>query len=389
VSAALGLITTSFPETGDGSEAAGSFVHDLVVALAERVPVRVVAPGRATRIEMPSPNISVYRYRAPPRPLSTLRLWHPADAWKAVAVVRAGRRAALDMVADRRVGHCWALWGLPSGYWARVAARRARIGYSVWTLGSDIWSLGRIPVVRGVLARVLAGASAVSADGYVLADDTARIAGRDVSFLPSSRDLPVVQKVARAAGPFRLLFLGRWHPNKGIDLLLDALALLHDDDWQRIAEIAIMGGGPLDASVRERCAAFAANGRPVRVGGYLDKGAAAEAFSQADFLVIPSRIESIPVIFSDALASRTPMLVTPVGDLPRLLQTHAVGAVAARVDASAIAEALGRLLRTSPADYVDALATASAGFSLRGTVVPRMIASLAGNSGADRGTARA
>ncbi|MBK8122824.1 MAG: hypothetical protein IPK54_04560 [Dokdonella sp.] len=44
-SRALVLVTTSFPIAGDGSEAAGSFVSDLVEEVAVKTPVRVVAPG--------------------------------------------------------------------------------------------------------------------------------------------------------------------------------------------------------------------------------------------------------------------------------------------------------------------------------------------------------
>ena len=48
----------------------------------------------------------------------------------------------------------------------------------------------------------------------------------------------------------------------------------------------------------------------------------------ADFLVIPSRIESIPVVFSDAIQSGTPVISTPVGDLPQLIKNNHCGVVA-------------------------------------------------------------
>ncbi len=44
--------------------------------------------------------------------------------------------------------------------------------------------------------------------------------------------------------PYRLAFLGRWHPNKGTDLLLDALHQLRDEDWHRIEAVRIAGGAP-------------------------------------------------------------------------------------------------------------------------------------------------
>src|SRR5690606_36196482 len=44
---ALVIVTSSFPISGDGSEAAGTFVADLAEELAKHVPIRIVAPGRA------------------------------------------------------------------------------------------------------------------------------------------------------------------------------------------------------------------------------------------------------------------------------------------------------------------------------------------------------
>ena len=123
-------------------------------------------------------------------------------------------------------------------------ARERGIGYSVWLLGSDVWSLGRLPVVRTMLARVIRQAEHAYADGYKLAQDAYRIAGREVEFLPSTRKIDFVDPPSpRCRPPYRLLFLGRWHPNKGIDLLLDALESLGDADWRNIESLEIQGGG--------------------------------------------------------------------------------------------------------------------------------------------------
>ena len=58
---ALLLITTSFPQQVGGSEAAGSFVADLALALAAYLPVRVVAPGERSGREAWAEGVTVYR----------------------------------------------------------------------------------------------------------------------------------------------------------------------------------------------------------------------------------------------------------------------------------------------------------------------------------------
>lgn len=368
------VVTSSFPIRNDGSEAAGSFVADLVAALAESVSVRVVAPGSEERRDPWSPGVEVFRYAAPEQPLSTLKPWRPADLGWILRVLRSGAAMTRAAVADDGDA-ILALWGLPCGEWARRAAAGRNVPYSVWLLGSDVWSLGRVPVLRGMLSRVIRGAKRAYADGYQLGEDAKRLSGRTIAFLPSTREVaPADSSAPRAAPPYRLLFLGRWHPNKGIDLLLDALALLTDADWARIERIEIQGGGPLDALVRERAERLRTAGRRVEVGGFLDKPAAAAAFARSDWLLLPSRIESIPVVFSDAMKLGRPIVSMPVGDLPRLLAERDVGVLAADVSAGAFADALHTALASSAAARVEALRASALPFSLRGSIVPEILA---------------
>lgn len=346
---AIVLITTSFPMANDGSEAAGSFVSDFAEELGKHVPVRVVAPGQQSRRELWAENVEVFRYAAPLQPLSTLKPWRPSDMFEVARVLRAGMCATRTAVEAGPTAHMLALWALPSGAWARRVARKHGIGYSVWMLGSDVWSLGRVPILRAMLARVVRGATHAWADGYKLAEDAKRIAGVPVGFLPSTRRIGVANPFTpRHEPPYRLLFLGRWHPNKGVDLLLDALVILGNDDWSRIEKVEIQGGGPLESLVRERVAALRAAGRPVELGSFLAKREAEAAIVRADWLVIPSRVESIPVVFSDAMKLGRPVIATPVGDLPKLV-VEGCGLLCGACTQSAIADALGKALR---ADFV-------------------------------------
>lgn len=371
---AIVLVTTSFPIAGDGSEAAGSFVGDLALELARHTEVRVVCPGPTDGCERWGPDVEVHRFAAPAQALSTLKPWHPGH-WRWIArVLRGGLRATRAAVAAQPRCHILALWALPCGDWARRVAGERGIEYSVWMLGSDVWSLGRIPVVRQILAHTIRRARGAYADGYQLADDARLISGRPIEFLPSTRhidtrDIPP----RRAQTPQRLLFLGRWHPNKGVDLLLDALALLADADWARIERVDIQGGGPMDAEVRARVAALAAAGRPVHAGRFLGKPEAEQAIVAADWLLLPSRIESIPVVFSDAIKLGRPLVSMPVGDLPRLLATGC-GVLSASVTAQGFAEAMSRALKDGFHPDPTAMQTLAEQFSVE-AIAQRLLAS--------------
>jgi glycosyltransferase involved in cell wall biosynthesis len=349
----------------DGSEAAGSFVSDFAEELGKLAPVRVVAPGNASHRETWTTHVDVFRYAAPAKPLSTLKPWRPREMLAIARVLRAGHRATRMAVEAGPTAHVLALWALPSGAWVRRIVRRHGIGYSVWMLGSDVWLLGRIPVLRGMLARVICGASHAWADGYKLAADAQRIAGVPVGFLPSTRRIGLIDPgPPRERSPYRLLFLGRWHLNKGVDLLLDALAMLDEDDWSRIEKVEIQGGGPLESLVCERVAALHAVGRPIELGGFLAKHEAEAAIARSDWVLIPSRIESIPVVFSDAMKLGRPVIAMPVGDLPVLLRQGDCGVAAASVDAPALCRALQTALSGSPRAFAGGAAAQAARFDL-------------------------
>jgi glycosyltransferase involved in cell wall biosynthesis len=359
------LISTSFPErVADGSEAAGSFVADFAEALARSVSVIVLAPSTAAGQDTPSRNLSVIRFPVPRLPLSQLNPLNPKDMCAIFRTLRNGSIAAERIVQEHEITHVIALWALPSGYWARRIWKQHGTPYYIWSLGSDIWSLGRLPGIRSVLRGVLRDANKCFADGYQLCQDVTEISGGSCEFLPSTRALPVVAKTLRTAPPYRLTFLGRWHRNKGIDVLLESLTRLELADWARISEVRICGGGPLEPLVKARCAALCAAGHPVSLTGYLDIGAAAKLLNETDYLLVPSRIESIPVIFSDAMKSSCPVIAMPVGDLPRLINSYAVGTLSSDMGPDAFADAIRRALVRRPSDFESGLRAATIDFDL-------------------------
>lgn len=361
----LVLITTSYPRWGNGREAAGSFVADLAETLSQTVNVRVVAPGDHQEVERVSDRLCIYRYTAPQRRLVNLRLSNPLEALSIFSTLKAGAAATRDATCDGRVFHILALWALPSGKWAQSVHRRRGIPYSTWMLGSDIWLLGRIPIVRSILRRVMRDAALRFADGLKLAEDSKRICGKNVAFLPSTRQLETRDvPPLTAAPPYRLVFIGRWHTHKGVDLLLEALGMLQEEDWHRIEEVALYGGGPLAPLVAEKVKMLTDAGRPIHLGGFIPKAEAERAIVRADYLIIPSRIESIPVIFSDAVKLGRPVISTPIGDLPLLFGQARCGVLADEASAEGLCRALGVALNSSPQAFAKGVREQASRFEL-------------------------
>jgi len=124
----------------------------------------------------------------------------------------------------------------------------------------------------------------------------------------------------------------------------------------------------LEALVYKQCEVLQGNGRSVTVRGYLDRDEATELFIWADYLLLPSRIESIPVIFSDAMQTGCPVITTPVGDLPRLLTTYHAGILSTTVSSQSITGALRSALNRSPEFYRQGLQKALKDFNINCTV---------------------
>ena len=364
----IAVVTTSFPGEKPGSEAAGSFVSDFTEELAKHVQITVLAPGLQAGQQDRS-HYAVRRFMVPNLPLSVLSPSHVTHWPRILQVLRSGQSALFDIVEHSTIDHILALWALPSGYWAWRVSQARGVPYSVWVLGSDIWSLGKVPVVRGVLKSVLRNSSLCYADGLELAAQVERLSGVNCHFLPSSRSLiekPYDERVS-SGPPYRLAFLGRWHANKGIDILLNALRLLDDYDWKNIESVRIAGGGGLESLVRKLGDALGASHRPVTVEGYKDKEAAIELLRWTDYVLIPSRMDSIPVIFSDAMQLSRPVIVAPTGDLPKLVDNYGVGIVSKDHSPQAFADAIKQATQSQPDSYTGGLKKAARNFALQET----------------------
>ena len=132
--------------------------------------------------------------------------------------------------------------------------------------------------------------------------------------------------------------LGRLTAQKGFDVLLDAVRLLHDDGVR--LELLLGGEGRERADLERRAA-----GLPVRFTGF--EAEPRRLFAQADVFVLPSRVEALPLVLVEAVSAGLPAVATDVGDVREALGE--VVEVVPAEDAGRLAAALRRLL-ADPAD---------------------------------------
>jgi glycosyltransferase involved in cell wall biosynthesis len=157
---------------------------------------------------------------------------------------------------------------------------------------------------------------------------------------------PGADRVDVPARPVRghLMCVGVLSRHKGQDLLVEALASLAERDWHCVL------AGPLDrdpdfvGQLQTRITHLG-YGHRIRLSGVMAGAALSHAYTAADLLVAPSRLESYGMAVTEALAHGLPVLAAAVGGLPEALGSAADGTRPGQLvppgDPAALAAALG------------------------------------------------
>ncbi|HMH23189.1 MAG TPA: glycosyltransferase [Puia sp.] len=106
----------------------------------------------------------------------------------------------------------------------------------------------------------------------------------------------------------KIIFIGRIHPAKGLDLLLEALQALPEQSL----ELSIYGKSGDDAYYRS-CQDLSANMKNVHWRGLLPRERLLSSFGQHDLLCLPSVFsEMSPLVIQEAFAAGIPVLASAV-----------------------------------------------------------------------------
>jgi len=334
------IITSSYP-TLYRESFAGAFIEALAEALVQQgCRVYIVTQCTGAVVYRDPPGIAVHRFAWSGRskPLANLSLGK--DAINMFSYFRSGCRVLHHLVTSVSIDVTLCAWTLPSGLFGWYLKRRHGIPYLTWSLGSDIWKYAYNPITRRLLERLFDTSLKNYADGYDLIEQIDAISSTDASFLSTTRILPPADhtQVTVAEGKTIFLFVGRYHRNKGPDLLLDAIRLLNDSA-QHHTVFHFFGTGDMQAHLQSQVQATGLQ-HHVTINGPISAAVLSAYLETVDYLVIPSRIDSIPVILSDALQKRCPVIVTDVGDMGRVVSEHRAGYVVTPEDPLVLAQVI-------------------------------------------------
>jgi glycosyltransferase involved in cell wall biosynthesis len=215
-------------------------------------------------------------------------------------------------------------WAYPDGWAAVRLAREAGLPVAIKVQGSDVL------LARGVRRRrtidALKSADAVIGVSRNLAERVEAMGvaserihtiynGVDADLFHPSAKGPARERLRVTSGEPLILFVGNLLPVKGLDVLVQALALLGGAGVK--FQCAIVGQGPLKAPIQKRLQALGLGAR-VRFVGACSMAQLPQWYHAADLLVLPSRSEGVPNVLLEARACGTPFVASNVGGIPEI-----------------------------------------------------------------------
>jgi glycosyltransferase involved in cell wall biosynthesis len=263
-------------------------------------------------------------------------------------------------VARFDVVHIHAIFCHPCLAAAR-AAQRHGVPYIVRPLGTlDPWSLRQKPLrkqlfLRLVGQRMLDGAAAIhytaEAEKHTvettLGVDRGVVVplGVDEQHFVNARDsnLEISKRIA-ADGPY-VLSLGRLHPVKGLELLIQTFLSATDTIDLRHWRLVIVGDGDTAYARHLEQLGRGVDNR-VRFTGWLNGKNKMAVLQGASLFAAPSHHENFGVAAVEAMACGVPLLISPHYGLAQEVDAAGAGWIS-RANASAMTEVLGRALRDS------------------------------------------
>jgi glycosyltransferase involved in cell wall biosynthesis len=204
---------------------------------------------------------------------------------------------------------------------AARACRRSGVPYVLRTLGTlDKWSYGQKPLRKRAFMTMigqsmLEGAAAVQATAQEECNTLQHTWGVSrTALIPLGVDESIFHEDSRAAEPMQppyVVALGRLHPVKGLDLLIDAFSAVAStpafSDWR----LVIAGDGEDDyvSALKERALQGTACGR-IEFTGWVDGKVKIELLRRASIAALTSQHENFGIALVEAMALGVPGLAT-------------------------------------------------------------------------------
>jgi glycosyltransferase involved in cell wall biosynthesis len=253
--------------------------------------------------------------------------------------------ATLRRIVTTRPHILHAHWWMPGGWVGALAALVTRVPLVITTHGTDVEMLRRTRWAKPLARFVFARARAIVCVSTYLREQLLALCVADaarVRVVPQ----PVHPLFQRAAVSTQrsdtILTVARLTRQKGIDTLIDALAILRARGVD--ARLRIIGDGPERAALEQHARDLNVHAH-VEFLGALPQAELPAHYARAAVFVLPSIREGMGLVFVEALLCGTPIIATASGGVTDIIRDGETGLLFPERDARALADALERILR--------------------------------------------
>jgi len=139
-----------------------------------------------------------------------------------------------------------------------------------------------------------------------------------------------------------LLFVGRLVPEKGLDVLIEALPNILSNGID--AKIVAVGEGPQREEYQQMANQYGLANKILFVG-HVDDWTLRALYRVADVTVVPSKFEPFGIVALEAMAARCPLVVCAVGGLNEIVDHEGTGLKVPVNNPDALAWAIVRIIR--------------------------------------------
>lgn len=231
---------------------------------------------------------------------------------------------------------------------ARYAALATGLPFAISAHAKDIWTTPawelaeKLAECRWCVTCTRAGHDELTRHAGASADKVALVYhGIDIDRFPPAPARPP-RRGDTAGEPVRILAVGRAVPKKGLDTLLQALALLPPNFHWRFTHI---GGGPQKRPLMQLARSLGLSER-CRFTGALPQQDVREAYRDADLFALPCRVDAsgdrdgLPNVIVEASSQGLAVISTPVSGIPELVEDGVNGCLVPSDQPQALADAL-------------------------------------------------